>query len=447
MSTKSLQQMAAPLVVSFTLRFMFTFVDLAYAAVLGDDNAAVAAIGFYAPIQSIYIAVWVGISAGFTACLSSAFGHRDEARVTQLKRGMLSILSWLVPALVLLGVGIYTLVPYLGLEPEMERAFRIYATTLTIGMPLAGFWSIYPDSIVKAHQDTRSTMIAGLASSFCNVGLNTLFVFAFGWGIFGIAFATVVSRFVGLAYAIHRTRVLERGRGAFPEPEEPRDWPAPVGTILRLSVPGATTWLLAAFEIWIINQLLLRMPDSTTTIAGFTVYYQMMQFALMPAAGTSVAVIPYVALVLPTGDVERIRRELKRTVLGIVALAVAMTVCMGWIFAEPLSEFFVKRRDSEGTVGPQALDALRLLPLGVLAAVPFFIIRPIFEAAHRPKLGVRISVARFVLFSPPLLLLGSYLGPQLGLDGLRGMILGLIAATAIAAAWTWRTAHRVLAVA
>ena len=99
MSTKSLQRMATPLMVSFTLRFLFTFVDLAYAAVLGEDAAAVAAIGFYAPLQSIYIAIWVGLSAGFPACLSKAFGHRDDVRIRQLKRSMLRLLAVLVPVL------------------------------------------------------------------------------------------------------------------------------------------------------------------------------------------------------------------------------------------------------------------------------------------------------------------------------------------------------------
>jgi Na+-driven multidrug efflux pump len=78
---------------------LFTFVDMAYAALLPDPKAAIAAIAFYLPLGSIYIAVWVGLSAGFTACLSKAFGLRDGARVRQLKRSLLAVLATASPSI------------------------------------------------------------------------------------------------------------------------------------------------------------------------------------------------------------------------------------------------------------------------------------------------------------------------------------------------------------
>lgn len=445
MSTKSLQSMAAPLMVSFTLRFLFIFVDLAYAAVLDDDNAAVAAIGFYAPLQSIHIALWVGLSAGFTACLSRAFGHRDQPRVAQLKRSMLVILAVMIPSLSAFGVGVYLAVPHLGLEPRLAEAFRIYASTLAIGGPLIGFWSIYPDSIVKAHQDTRSTMIAGLASAFTNVALNTLFVFAFGWGIFGIAFATVISRLAGLGYAVHRTRVLEQARESTAWRASDQSWPAPVATILRLAAPGALTHVLMAIEGGVINKVLTGLPESTTAIASFAVYQQLLMLAMMPAAGASVAIIPYVALTLPSGDLERIRREFASTLRLIVAIAIGMTVCTGWLFAEPLASFFVDRQPGgHGGAAPPTIEALRLLPLAALVGAPFYILRPVFEAAHRPRAGIEVSIARFVVLSAPLILAGRYLAPAVGLDALTGVILGIVTATGLATALAAHRAKSVL---
>ncbi|NIL99693.1 MAG: hypothetical protein GTN89_01755, partial [Acidobacteria bacterium] len=78
------------------------------------------------------------------------------------------------------------------------------------GSAFTTFWSIIPDSLVKAHQDTRSTMWAGIWTNVINVGLNTLFLFVFGWGIFGIALSTVLGRIGGLVYSLARARVHER---------------------------------------------------------------------------------------------------------------------------------------------------------------------------------------------------------------------------------------------
>ena len=423
--------MAAPLMVSFTLRFLFVFVDLAYAAVLDDDNAAVAAIGFYAPLQSIHIALWVGLSAGFTASLSRAFGHRDEVRVAQLKRSMLTLLTMVIPLLMLVGAGVYLLVPHLGLEPRLSEAFLIYASTVAIGGPIIGFWSIYPDSIVKAHQDTRSTMIAGLASAFTNVALNTLFVFGFGWGIFGIALATVISRIAGLWYAMHRAGILEAGRRAAGWGSSEQVWPAPMSTMLMLALPGALTHLLMAVEGGVINKVLTGLPHSTAAIASYAVYQQLLMLAMMPAAGASVAVVPYVARAMATGEAARIRRELAGTVRLVLAIALGVTICSGWVFAEPISGFFVDRQ-SLGDSTSMTMNAMRLLPLAALATAPFYILRPIFEATHKPRMGIEISIARFVVLSVPLILAGRHLAPAVGLDGLSGVILGIVTATGLA---------------
>ena len=92
MPTKSLNALALPLVISFTFRFLFTLVDLIYAAEIRDEVPyGVAAIGLFIPIQTLFIALWVGLSAGFTRSISQAFGRHDQTRVDELKRAMIRI--------------------------------------------------------------------------------------------------------------------------------------------------------------------------------------------------------------------------------------------------------------------------------------------------------------------------------------------------------------------
>src|SRR5690606_9354222 len=128
------------------------------------------------------------------ATLANAFGRRDDRRVRDLKRAMLRLLALVVPLAAAGGLVLWAVLPRVGLPPGLTEAFRIYGTTMLVGMPVTGFWSIYPDSIVKAHYDTRSTMLAGIFATLTNVLLNTLFVFGFGLGLFGIALATVRPR-------------------------------------------------------------------------------------------------------------------------------------------------------------------------------------------------------------------------------------------------------------
>lgn len=447
MTTKSLPLLALPLVISFTTRFLFQFVDMAFAAkFLGEDSvAAVAAIAFYSPFQAVYIAIWVGLSAGFTATLANAFGHRDEGRVRTLKRAMLKFLCWMVPVLLAFGVGIYYLIPQFGLQPALTENFRIYCTTLMIGMPLTGFWAIHPDSIVKAHHDTFSTMVAGLLASFSNVALNTLFVLGFDMGIFGIALATVLSRLVSLAYAMMRAGRLERDRHQDDSWEKTnRVWPSAMGTILVLSLPGAITFLLAALEGIAVNRVLAGMQDSVTAIASWGVYERILNLSIMPTAGAAVAVVPFVARLLPQGRIDLVRRDLLRTMMMAAAAALVVTICTGWLFAEQIAGFFVAGGGETTTVSPVTIEALRFLPLGALAMVPFYMFRPVFEAAHRPRIGIIISAVRFLVFSVPLVLLSPYFSPALGISGLTGVILALIVSLTLSSALAVRSGWRVL---
>ncbi len=428
--------MAVPLVISFTLRFLFATVDLVYAALLEDDSA-VAAISFYIPFQGVYIALWVGLSAGFTASLASAFGNRDEQRIHALKSTMLRIQRTLIPVLLALGVVLWSVIPQFGLEPELTRSFRIYGTTLLVGLPLTGFWSIYPDSIVKVHYDTRSTMIAGMLGTAANIALNTVFVFVFHWGIFGIAFATVLSRLAARGSAMRRATYHEARRHAeegWDDPTE-RTWPGPLRTILKLSVPAGLTFGLTAAEGTVINKLLDDVPESTVAIASYGVYHQLSMLALMPTIAVSVAVLPYVARMVPEGHGERVRRELRATLTMVAGFALLFTIPAGWLFAPQLAGFFVAQGTGDAT-NPLTLEVLRLLPFGALASLPFLMLRPVFEAMHEPRTGIAVSIARFVVFSIPLVLTGRYAATGLGYQPLTGMVTGLIAASLCASLMT-----------
>src|SRR5262245_33352895 len=97
----SILRMAAPLVVSFWMRSLFTFVDTIYAATLGD--ASVAAIGLSLPFEFLMIAVWVGLSTGLTSRLSRAMGARQDAMIDQYLRASWRMVLAIVPPFALLG--------------------------------------------------------------------------------------------------------------------------------------------------------------------------------------------------------------------------------------------------------------------------------------------------------------------------------------------------------
>jgi putative MATE family efflux protein len=420
--------MAAPIVVSFVMRSAFTLVDTVYAATLGD--AAVAAVGLSIPLEFLMIACWVGLSTGLTSQLSQAMGARQGARIEQVLSVTRRLVWGLVPLFTAIGVGCWFFAGRLGLAPEVAHLFAVYGSVLIGGSAFTSFWSILPDSIVKAHHDTRATMWAGIWSNLINVVLNTLFTFVFHWGVFGIAFSTVVGRIGGLVYALRKAAVHENARKARHIDTDPTLDPSPLGSLMSLAVPAALTYALMAVEASVVNRLLATLPDSTSAIAAYGIYYRVVQFAVMPIIATSVAVLPFVARRFGAGDVEGVRRGLREAMLAGCAYCVFLVLPAMLLFGGTIARWLT---EAETTAHLTRL-ALWLAPLAALSHVPFQLCRPAFEGLQRGRPGLVMAVFRYVVLMVPLALLGKWAAETAGVPSLLGLILGLIAASALASA-------------
>lgn len=448
--SKSLFSLAWPLMISFTARSLLTSIDIPYGSRIGD--AAVAAIGLYFPIEFVFIACWVGTSAALTSHLSKAMGERHEARLAQLLGTATRIVVLLSGGFLALAGLLWLFADRLPLEPATAACFRTYAPITMAGVALVGFWSIIPDSLVKAHHDTKTTMIAGLITGLLNLTLNTVFVLGFDWGLVGIAVATGLARVGSLAYALWRARALEAARraewaadGAEPKPVGRRPgfttdglYSRPYSALLALGVPSALTFVFMSAEGFVVNFLLARSPDSTAAIAAYGIYHRSVLLLLMPVVATGVAVLPFVARLLGEGRLPEVRRSL----LGAFRLAfvyvvfVVTPLCA--LLGPPVAAFLGKEPATEDL----ARFALRFAtPLGALASIPFLLCRPAFEAVQRGGPGLVMAAVRYVGASIPLALLGMTLAPRFqpgpfpaeaaGAHPFVGMLFGLVIGSAV----------------
>ncbi|NKB89082.1 MAG: hypothetical protein GKS06_12775 [Acidobacteria bacterium] len=438
----TLLQMSAPLVISFVMRAAFTFVDTAYAATIGD--AAVAAIGLTVPFEFLMIAIWVGLSTGLTAALSRTMSAGEGEKIEQ-HLGVAWKLVWFVsPIFLAVGAIIWFLAPQGGLSDIVFQDFRVYASVLIAGSAFTSFWSVIPDSIVKAHQDTRSTMWAGIWSNVINITLNTLFLFVFNWGVFGIALSTVLGRIGGLVYAIVAARRHENARRAGGEHDVPGLDPHPYRTQLSLAVPAGLTFGLSSVEMAIVNTMLAGLTNATAAIAAYSIYHRVALFAMNPLIAISVAMLPFAGRLVGKKDWEGLRASIRQA-LGItfgysIVLVTPIMVLLGPWLASALAE-------SPETVS-FARFSLYLVPLSCIVSTPFFLARPVFEALGQGRPGLIMAAVRSLILTVPLAWGGQELAVAMGYPGLYGMMLGLLAVGALSSAgfvvWLQRTLREVV---
>ncbi len=416
----TLMQMSAPLMVSFVMRAAFTFVDTAYAATIGD--AAVAAIGLTVPFEFLMIAIWVGLSTGLTAALSRSMTSGEGQKIEQYLAAGWRMVWVISPLFFLFGLLIWVAAPQGSLNDEVFAGFRMYAAIMIGGSAFTSFWSVIPDSLVKAHQDTRATMWAGIISNVINVTLNTLFLFVFHWGLFGIALSTVIGRIGGLVYAIVRARQHEVTRLAAGEHNVPGLDPTPYRTQLNLAIPAGLTFTLSAVEMAMVNTMLSGLTHATASIAAYSIYNRVTMFAMNPLIAMSVAMLPFAGRLVGKKDWDGLRAGIRQA-LGIavgysVFLVTPLMVIIGPWLAGALAE------------SPQTVEytrfALYLVPIACLASVPFFLMRPVFEALGQGKPGLIMAATRALVLTVPLAWAGKLLAEALGQPGVYGMMIGLV---------------------
>ena len=434
----SVLRMAGPLVVSFVMRAAFTMVDTVFAATIGDT--AVAAIGLTIPFEFVLIAIWVGLSTGLTSNLSRAVGKGENRRIEQYLKSALRLVQIISPVFALSGVVIWFGAPRMGLDPEVARQFQIYGTTMLCGASLTSFWSILPDSMVKAHQDTRTTMWAGIISNVLNLVMNALFLFVFGWGIFGIALSTVLGRLGGLAYATAKANAHEARRKAGQAEVDCTPDPRPFRTLFTLAIPSAVTFALMASEAGLVNLLLSKMENATEALVAYSIFYRVALFALNPIIAIGVALLPFTARRFGRGDVAGIKKGLGEAGLAMIGYSVLFVAPLMAVIAPAVADALTESDISAGFTRTM----LYFVPVSCLLGAPFLLCRPVFEGMQRGRPGLITALVRYLGLTFPLAWLGTRMATLYDIHPIYGLVVGLLVASLLSSVMFSAWLHRAL---
>jgi MATE family multidrug resistance protein len=153
---------------------------------------------------------------GTTGPTAQARGAEDHLEVRAMIGRALLLAGALGGLLVALQAPILALTFWLiNASPEVEYYAREYFLIRVWSMPaaLAGYAII---GWYYGLRDVRTPLIVQVVANVLNIGLDFLFVFGFGWGVAGVASASVIASYAGLAlglWYVWRTLRTLPGRG------------------------------------------------------------------------------------------------------------------------------------------------------------------------------------------------------------------------------------------
>jgi len=139
---------------------------------------------------------------GTTGLTAQAYGAGDfdEVRAT-LARALLIGLAIGIAVLVLQIPVALAAFAMIEASAEVEELARAYFSIRVFGAPAALCGYAFLGWFLGV-QNARATLYMQLCMNGLNIVLDLLFVLGFGWGVEGVALATVISEFAGLALAI-----------------------------------------------------------------------------------------------------------------------------------------------------------------------------------------------------------------------------------------------------
>lgn len=313
---------ALPLMLGNIFQQMYTMAD---AAIVGQFAGvdALGALGSADWLCWLVFGVISGFMQGFSILVSQRFGAGD---VGGMRRAVSTIVILSIAlAAAFTAVGVAAVSPMLRLIGTQARFFsmaRQYLYVLYGGIAVTMAYNML-SSILRALGNSRAPLIAMVAASVTNIGLDLLFVVAFKWSVTGAAAATVIAQ--ALAAVICLLSVLKMDTLRFKKGEFKFSG-SDARVLFRLAAPmGFQNTIISVGGVAlqaVINSL------GTVYVSGFTATNKM--YGLLEAAAISYgfAVTTYVGQNLGARKYDRIRRGVRISAVIGLAVAASLTVIM-----------------------------------------------------------------------------------------------------------------------
>ncbi|WP_413639254.1 MATE family efflux transporter [Marinobacter sp.] len=395
----------------------FQLTDSAFVGQLGRDPLA--ALGFTVPMQQLVSGMYVGLGIATTAIISRTLGQGDNLRAQRLGGLVVTIGASLALILCLsvwlLQTGILN---FLGAEDQLRPAIREYWVPWLMSAWL-GALLYFGYAVCRANGDTKLPGYMMIATSLLNIALDPLYIFVFGWGLPGAAWATITA--FGIGALVVFPALVKRQWLRF--------------DLLQLQLSKAIRQLGGIMAPAMVSQLMppLSAMLATSLVAGFGsaavaawgLGTRLEFFSIVVVLALTMSMPPMIGRMLGAGELDNIRKLVRIAVRFVVVWQLVLGLV--WLAASGLVSTLFSR---DGDVQNILLSYLLRVPLSYSGLGVCMLMVSINNALGLPMRALLISTLRLFACYLPLLWLGAQVS---GLTGLMtGALIGNLAAGLLA---------------
>lgn len=360
---------APPLMISNLLQCMFRAADTVVVGHYSGDNA-LAAVGSTTMLLSIFTWSLGGFSAGTDVITSQLFGQKNEEGVKKSVHTSISIA--LITGLCCLVLGQLfgkAFLQLIGVPAAILGQAVLYIRIFLFVMPFMAFYN-FGAALIRSSGDTKRPTIYLSIGGALNLVLNVLFVAVFGWGVAGVAIASVISQMLSAGLVL---RHLMTTRGVLHlDLSSLTIEPFIAKRILVIGLPSALQSMMFSISNIFVQSAVNSFGE--LAIAGNTAAMSLEEFMYVTLSAVCQACVTFTGYNVGAGRPENVRKVLFMTMTIAVSLSF-LTGCLEMFFGRELISIY--------TTNPQAIEAGMCRMRGVVFFMFLNAIMDVFTSSMR----------------------------------------------------------------
>jgi len=435
---KAILKLSTPMMFAMLCQALYNIADGIWVAGLGADQLA--AVGLFFPFFIIIIALGAGIGVGGSSAVSRRIGENNkvEADNTAIHTIILCII-----------IALLVSIPSL---PFLDNIFLSFSGSKNVGAMAGDYaeilfggaviimFSHIANALLRGEGDAKRAMYGMLVGSILNIILDPIFIYVFGLGVVGAAWATMIS-FTVSACLLSYWLLFKKNTYLTIVLKDFSYNKKIIKEILKVGIPSSLAQISMSATMIIINKIVIQ-AAGTDGVAVFTSGWRIIMFGTIPLIGMSMGVVSVTGAAFGARDKEKLKTAYLYAIkLGIIIeffIAVAV-----FIFSRQISYIFAYSEDSARIMN-DIITFLRIMvliyptvPLGMLTSA-------LFRGVGKGKNSLIVTLFRTIILQVPFAyFLGIYF--HLGLIGVWiGILAGNIIAVSVTFLWGKYTVNHII---
>jgi len=383
-----LVSLSTPAMIGMFVTALYNVVDTIFVG-RGVGTLAIAGIAIVFPIQMVVMAIAQMLGIGGAAMISIALGAGDYPKAEKTFGNVLMLVVGFGIIMATLGnIFIDELLRIFGASNTILPYSKDYASIILYGTVFFSF-AMTSNSIVRSEGRAIMAMVSMLVSAILNIILDPIFIFGFGWGIKGAAWATVISQFAAVIYL-----VIYFSAGKSSLKIKPKDLLLETKIVTEILAIGSASFLrqISTSIMVIFMNHTLRIYGGDLVIAIFGIMHRILMFISMPIFGIAQGLQPITGFNYGAKRYEKAKRVLHLSIQATTIIGITGAVIIILFPRILLSVFTTDQNLIE--IGSRALRIF-------IIALPFtgfqVVGTTLFQAIGKARQALELTVGRQVV--------------------------------------------------